>query len=309
MRILVAGEALIDFIPIPGETGAYTAAPGGSPLNVALGLARLGVATGFLGRLSRDAFGDRLRDHLAANDVDVGCVLAGDGPTTLAFVIVREDEEPAYAFYADGTADRMLLPDDLPPTLPEEIEALHVGSYALAVEPIGGALEVLGERERGRRILSLDPNVRPALAGDRATYVRRLEAWIERCDVIKLSRSDAAWCWPDRDATELATGWIEQGAGLVVVTGGAGPVVAFSPAARVEVAMNRVEVVDTVGAGDAFTAGLLCRLAETDRLDRGALARLDREGLRDLVGFASRVAALTCGRRGADPPRRDAVPD
>ncbi len=305
IEILVAGEALIDLVERPcGDRTAFIPAPGGSPMNVAIGLARLGVPSGFLGRLSCDPFGELLRTHLEANGVAMDYVLRGDGPSTLAFVVERDGREPEYAFYAESAADRQLGPADLPSELPETLRAIHVGSYSLAVEPIGSALASLFEREAGRRIVSLDPNVRPALVGDRDAYREKLERWIERSDVVKLSRSDADWVWPGSDAEDLAATWLERGPRLIVLTDGSNPVVGRTPTARVEIDALSVLVVDTVGAGDAFTAGLLCWLREAGDLAPERLDRLSEARLADALTFAARVAAITCTRRGADPPTR-----
>jgi len=304
IEILVAGEALIDFVERPcGEETAFFPSPGGSPMNVAIGLARLGVPTGFLTRLSTDAFGGMLCRHLVENGVATDYILRGDGPSTLAFVVEQEGREPEYAFYAETAIDRQIAPSDLPAALPDTVRAIHVGSYALAVEPIGGALSILVDREKDR-LISLDPNVRPALVGDREMYRRRLEGWIARSDVVKLSRFDADWTWPGADPEGLANKWIGAGCVLVVLTDGAGPVIGWTATARTEVAVPSAEVVDTVGAGDAFTAGLLCRIRDNGILERGAIGRLSEPDLCDALTFATGVAAAACARPGADPPAR-----
>jgi len=305
VEILVAGEALIDLVERScGGERAFFPTPGGSPMNVAVGLARLGVPTGFLARLSRDAFGELLYRHLEENDVAMEYVLRGGGASTLAFVLARDGEEPQYAFYAGDAADRDLVAADLPGELSETVRAIHVGSYALAVEPIGSALRALAEREGDRRTISLDPNVRLSLVGDRDRYRGMLEEWIDRSDIVKISRADAGSVWPGSDIAILAADWLERRPSVVVVTDGPRPIRGWTRDAQVTVDGRPVQIVDTVGAGDAFTAGLLCWLHDKECLDRSALDGLSESHLRGALTFAARVAGATCARRGADPPSR-----
>jgi len=304
IEILVGGEALVDFVQRgAGTDRVFAPTPGGSPLNVAVGLARLGRSVGFLGRLSRDPFGDVLRDHLESNGVSMDYIACGEGPSTLAFVVEHEGREPEYAFYAEAAADRQISPLDLPAALPPTVRAIHVGSYSLVVEPIAAALLALVDREAGC-LVSLDPNVRPSLVGDRETTRRRLDAWIARSDLVKLSRSDAAWVWPGMPPEELAAAWLADGRALVVLTDGERPAIGWTESTRVEIELPLVNVVDTVGAGDAFTAGLLAWLGERDGLDATWVRSLSATCLREALRFAAGVAALTCTRRGADPPMR-----
>jgi len=304
--VLVAGEALIDFVQTPlGDETGFVPFPGGSPLNVAVGLARLGVSTGFLGRLSNDLFGEVLLTRLRQNGVDLRYVEHGDGPTTLAFVVEKPDREPVYAFYANGAEDRQLDTESLPERFPSTLRAIHFGSYSLAIEPIGAALTSLMVREHGRRLLSLDPNVRPSIIEDLDLYGRKLQHWIGLCDVIKLSRADAEVVWPGSDPVELAHRWLEGGPRLVVITGGREPVIGITCSGAVEVAVPPVDVVDTVGAGDAFTSGLLAWLHQTAHLERESLDLLTSDELVAGLAFAARVAAVTCTRRGAAPLSRD----
>ena len=309
MDVLVAGEALIDFVQTPlGDESGFVPFPGGSPLNVAVGLSRLGVSTGFLGRLSNDLFGEMLLRHLQQNGVDLRYVDHGDGPTTLAFVVEKPGQEAIYAFYANGAEDRQLDTGSLPEQFSPTLQAIHFGSYSLAIEPIGTALTSLMEREHGHRLLSLDPNVRPSIIGDRDLYRRKLLKWIGLCDVVKLSRADAEFVWPGDDLVESAHRWFERGPRLVVVTSGRDPVIGITRRGTVEVAVPPVGVVDTVGAGDAFTSGLLAWLRQTAHLDQESLDLLTPDELAAGLAFAARVAAVTCTRRGATPPTRDEIP-
>jgi fructokinase len=308
MDVLVAGEALVDFVQIPcGEDKGFLPLPGGSPSNVAVGLARLGVPAGFLGRLSQDLFGRMLRSYLETNGVDLRYVQEGKEPSTLAFVVQDERGEPDYAFFGNGAADLAIRPSDLPAAFPASLRAIHVGSYSMASSPIGPTLTSLMEREKGRRLLSFDPNIRPSMIGTRAAYLKRLDHWVELSDLVKFSQADAAFVLPQGDPQDLVERWLKRGPKLVVLTAGADWIVGATPNATARIDVPRVRVVDTVGAGDAFMSGLLAWLRDTERLDRPRLAALGKEQLEEGLAFAAAVAAITCTRRGANPPFRSEV--
>ena len=303
--ILVCGEALIDFVPLAqGDEPAYVARAGGSSFNVAMGLGRLGIPVGFLGRVSRDPFGQLLRRRLLADGVDCRLVLDGDEPSTLAIVHLEAGAEPVYVFHGEGTADRLLRIEDLPADFPGEVAALHLGSISMAREPGASAFEALMRREHGRRVLSLDPNVRPSLVGERSAYVARLEGWVSLADVVKVSHADLNWLYPAAAPDEVAADWLRRGPGLVVVTKGHDGAISLAIGGRVEVPGPPVLVSDTVGAGDAFTSGLLAWLHEAGWLDRTRLREIPAEALRRGLAFANRAAAITCTRAGAQPPTR-----
>lgn len=303
--ILVCGEALIDMVPVPGSAEpTYVARPGGSLFNVAMGLGRLEIATGFLGRLSRDPFGGLLRRRLEADGVDCRFVLEGDEPSTLAIVFLEAGAEPVYSFHDQGTADRMLREEDLPETLPDEVVACHFGSISLVREPGASAYEAVMRREHGRRLVSLDPNVRPSLVADRAAYVTRLEGWVSLADVVKVSRADLEWLYPASAPEVVAARWLARGPALVVVTRGHDGVLGLTARGRVEIPGTPVVVSDTVGAGDSFTSGLLARLDRAGRLDIERIRELDLAELRECLAYANRAASITCTRAGAQPPTR-----
>ncbi|PWG65738.1 carbohydrate kinase family protein [Spiribacter halobius] len=305
--IICCGEALIDFVPMTGADGArgYRPCIGGSPLNVAIAAARLGVPTGFLTRLSSDFFGDQLADGLAGNGVDLGYVTRAEQPSTLAFVSLAPGEEPQFAFYSENAADRSLAPEDLPRALPAAVECLQLGSISLMQEPSATTLEGLMRRESGRRVLSLDPNVRPGVIRDRRDWARRLEGWITLVDVVKVSRADLEWLYPEEAPEAVARRWQASGPALVVMTRGGDGAVAFTGHRRLAMPGRSVEVADTVGAGDAFHAGLLASLRAQGLLRREPLAAAGEAELAAALDFAGRVAAITCSRHGADPPRRE----
>lgn len=303
IRGLVAGEGLIDFLPIKGFEGpAFLARPGGSPLNVAVGLSRLGVKTGFLGKLSRDPFGELLVSYLSENQVDLTFLARGNGPTALSFVHL-EGEEPRFSFYGHRTADTRLTREEVPESLPGSVTAIHLGSLAMVREPCATALDELLRREHPRRLISFDPNVRPGQIQDPDGYRRRFARWLPMIDLLKLSRADLSYIVPGEGEEEVARRWLSQGPKVIAVTLGHAGARAYTRSAVVEVEAQPVEVVDTVGAGDAFTAGFLAALYHLGRLGKGEIESLNEDTLKRALEFAARAAALTCTRVGADPPR------
>lgn len=301
--LIVAGEALIDMTPVAHNGGtAYVPHPGGSPYNVAMGAGRLGTPTAFLGCISQDAFGQRLRSHLAASGVSLEYVKESEHLTTLALVTPSESGE-FFSFYCENTADRLLYPEDLPAALPANA-ALHFGSYSLVLEPGASSLELLMRREARRRLISLDPNVRPFLIPNREAYLERLLAWLEQVDLVKVSQADLEWLYPGADLESIAQEWKQLGQALVVVTQGGRGALAVTGQAVLRVQAPQVDVVDTVGAGDAFMSGVLSWLWQHGAWSRAALESLTGEQVTDLLNFAAKVAAITCTRAGANPPWR-----
>ena len=303
--ILVCGEALVDlFVGAPeGAEMPARVVAGGSPFNVAIGLARLGVAAGFLGGVSNDRFGTLLADILASEGVDGRFVVRTDRLTTISAVATGKDGHPSYSFHGEGAADRSLTLDDLPAALPETIGALTFGSYTMAVEPVGSAYAALAEREKGRRVISVDPNLRPTAIGDMAGWHGAAERFYRAATLIKASEEDVQIAWDGHiTVAEAAAYWLDLGAQLVVVTAGERGATAFSAAGRVSVPGRPVAVRDTVGAGDTFHAALLARLARTGRLSPAAIAGLDLPALEELLTYAVAAASITVTRRGADLP-------
>jgi len=303
VTIVVAGEALVDLAPRGDQ---LLPLPGGSPYNVAVGLGRLDRATAYLGRLSGDGFGQRLRARLAEEGVDLALAEPTDDPTTLAVVHLDDQARASYSFYLEATAAAG-VPDPMP-VLPTGA-ALHVSFGAIGLaHPAGAALaELLLSAARAGHVTSLDPNVRPSAIADHDAYVAQLEEVVGHLALVKVSDEDLGLLYPEQDPMEIAADWAAQGPALVVVTCGPDGAVALSGQGRYEeVPGLPVEVVDTVGAGDAFTSGLLGWLDEHGRLrDRAALEGLAQgTELPAALRQAVTVAALTCTRPGADPPTR-----
>jgi len=303
--ILVCGEALIDlFVDSPANRAMPARAiAGGSPFNVAIGLARLGVRSAFLGGISRDRFGAFLADTLVGEGVDDRYLVRTDRLSTISVVATAQDGQPSYAFHGEGAADRSLQPGDLPAALPDDIRALTFGSYTMVVEPVGSTLAALAQREHGRRVISIDPNVRPTVVGDMQAWASAAERFYRTATIIKASDEDIRMAWGGRRSiADAAAYWLNCGASLVVVTEGMKGATAFSRAGHVSVPGRAVVVRDTVGAGDTFHAALLAQLARTDRLDPQAIATLAPSAIGDLLAYATAAAAITVSRSGADLP-------
>ena len=305
MEILVCGEALVNLVPPADGGGAAISVPGGSPFNVAVGLARLGVNTGFLGKISTDSHGAMLRTRLQENGVDVRFVVDTPRSTTTAAVSFRDGTEPEYVFTIEGSADRSLLTAEIPESLSSEVRAVHFGSYSLVLEPTASALNALMRVAASDRVVSLDPNVRPLLISSQEGYRKSFDRWCGLSDIVKLSVADAAFIAPSRSATDLAQDALERGASLVVVTRGAGGADAYTKRHKTEASGEPVDVVDTVGAGDAFTSGLLASLHEMGALQKGSIEMLDASTVEAALHFAVHASAYTCGRAGADPPDQE----
>jgi fructokinase len=302
--ILSCGEALFDLIPvrIEGED-LLRPVPGGGPFNAAIALARLGVPTGFLGRVSSGGQGTIIHDLLDAEGVDLRYLLRGDDPMTLALVSVLASGDNHYDLYLDGTASLQLGVADLPASL-DGVEALHIGTLALAVEPAATAFSQLIEREAGRRVISLDPNVRPGAIASMGAFRNRMERLVALATIVKVSDADLAHLYPGSGADEIAAAWARSGPALVVLTRGADGASAWSGVARGDAEGVPVDVVDTVGAGDTMAGALLAWFREHGQLDRASLSALNEPGISAALTFACRAAAITCSRAGADPPTR-----
>lgn len=302
---VVCGEALMDvYVRESTPTGLLLdARVGGSPFNVAVGLARLGRPVQFLAGLSTDVPGERLMQALREEGVGTALVARSAAATTLSVVSVGASGVPAYAFHGHGAADRQLTQQALP-ALPPEARVLQLGSYALVVEPVGGALRHLAARERGSRLIAYDPNVRLNVEPDLRRWLPVVQEMAGLAHVVKVSDEDLGLLYPGEAPAQVARRWLDGGAKLVVVTRGAAGSEAWSRAGHADARALPVEVADTVGAGDTFQAAMLAWLDEHGALAPAAIEALEANALRAMLGFAARAAAITCSRRGADMPRR-----
>jgi fructokinase len=306
---LVCGEALMDVFAA-GETPTgvtLDARCGGSPFNVAVGLARLAQPVSFFGAVSHGFLGQRLMQALVLEGVTTSAVVRTHAPTTLSVVGVDANGVPSYSFYGDGGADRRLVPEAMA-KLPADLQAIHLGSYACVVEPISLTLRALVEREYERLLIAYDPNIRLTVESDTARWRDMLQWMLPRTHLLKISDEDLALLLPGTAAQTFAADALAQGVKLVVLTRGGEGATAWSALGELNVPPANVTVADTVGAGDSFQAALLAWLAENDCLSIAALATMSTEQLQNALQFASRAAAITCSQRGAVMPRRSELP-
>jgi fructokinase len=301
VKIAVLAEALIDF----KATGPleFKGFPGGSPLNVGVACARLGQATGFVGQLSSDLFGETLLKHLKINGLNSEFVSRSSAPTTLGFVD-DSSGQPHYAFLRNGAADTLYQPSPTP-TLPNSLRFLYFGSISLLEDPTRTSIERLVQHHRARATVVFDPNVRPSLIADKQDYLERFRFWVSLAHIVKLSEEDAAWLYPQLALEDFSQLLLEWGASVVLFTRGSSGVELFlNSGKRLEVSAPQVKVIDTVGAGDTFSAGLMVFLLEGGFQDTFELAKLNLERWKAALEFACNAAALNCTRAGCDPPTR-----
>jgi Sugar kinases, ribokinase family len=300
--ILSCGEALIDMLPRESAQGeaAFAPYPGGAVFNTAIALGRLGARSGFLSGLSEDLFGQMLIRSLSDSGVDAGLAVRSDRPTTLAFVTLT-DGHASYAFYDENTAGRMLKIEDMP-AIPADVTAMFFGGISLPVEPCGAAYEALMLREAKTRVTMIDPNIRPGFIRDEAAYRARLDRMIAAADIVKVSDEDLRWLEGPGAIADLARGLLRKGPKLVFITEGATGAHGFSAECEIFVPARKVEVVDTVGAGDTFNAGVLAALDRAGALDKGRIARADEGLISDCLELGVRAAAVVVSRAGANPP-------
>jgi fructokinase len=306
--ILSCGDALFDVFANPSSPASsisLDARVGGSPLNVAVALSRLGQSTAFLAKVSTDPFGRRLLAYLESEKVDTDLIVRTGAPTTLAIVALDDKGVPTYSFYTSGTADRSLEAAELPARLPDAVRVVHIGSYTTALEPTASSLEALVTRERGRRFISYDPNIRASIVPDPEVWRRRVAALTAQAHLVKASVEDIQFLYPGASVDGVLADWLARGAGIAIATmGEVGAMAVTRQGIAARVSARTVKVVDTVGAGDTFQAALLTWLAEHGRLSPDDLASLSADDLNGLLTFAARAASITCARRGADIPRR-----
>lgn len=307
--ILCCGEALIDMIPTPTAAGRDGFVPhaGGAVFNTSIALGRLGVRTGMLTGLSNDMFGQQLAEALKASHVDTTHVITSERPTTLAFVRLQ-DGHATYSFFDENSAGRMLAIDDLP-EVSEEVSSLYFGGISLASLPGADTYAALLEREGASCAVMMDPNIRAQFIQDIDEYRARLDRMMALADIVKVSDEDLNWMvQPSLSLRQKVEIVLESGPSIVILTrGGEGATGFLADGTEVNVPAARVEIADTVGAGDTFNAGVLAKLYELGALQKSKLKSLSPAVLRQALEHGVRVAAVTVSRAGANPPWAEEV--
>lgn len=306
----VIGEALVDVVV--SDTATPRVHVGGSPLNVAVGLSRLERPVLFAGRLGRDAHGDMIASHLRENGVR--CLLEPDAAaTSVATARLDPTGAASYEFELDWTLPpAAALARDFDDAAGGPLHHMHAGSIATMLSPGDAEVMALLERISAVTTISYDPNVRPTIVPDRAFARARAEESVRLADVVHASDEDVAWLYPDRPLLESLQAWQRMGPAFVVMTRGAEDIVAVTAHGVVERPIVPVDVADTVGAGDSFTAALLAALDDRSLLgaaNRGRLHAMDPADVESVLIYASRASAITASRPGADPPTRAELAD
>lgn len=309
--IVSLGEALIDFVYTPDVEGgepSYRPKPGGSPMNTAVGVARLGVPAAFVCKLSTDFFGEMLVRHIKEKGVIDSCIIRSPRPSTLAFARI-ENKKAEYAFFTQGAADGSIVLPEIETALsrlPASPSCIQIGSISLILEPGASAIEALITGTSAERdfVVSFDPNIRASMVTDRESYLARLERLFAASDIVKISDEDLFWIYPDVTLEEGARKILEFGTTVCAVTEGKKGSWWFSQQVTVFDPPYDVVVVDTIGAGDTFHAGLLAYLYDHDLMDRSALAGMTGEQAAAALAYADKAAGLNCSRQGASPPSK-----
>lgn len=308
--ILCCGEALIDMLPSVDEQGqpAYVPKVGGAVFNTSIALARLGAEVGYFSGISTDLFGVQIRKGLLDSGVDCSLSIERDLPTTLAFVDL-DDGHASYHFYDENTAGRMLT-KDMCPDIPGSVSAMYFGGISLVVEPCCDFYIDLANEVCGDKVVMVDPNIRPSFIKDETEYRVKLDTLFAACDILKVSSEDLDWLIPGPLTLLEKAGELRlKGPEVVILTlGHEGATAIFGDDEIVDVPALKAQVVDTVGAGDTFNAGVLASLSKNNALTKSGITNITRNIMKDALKFGAQVAAITVSRAGANPPWAKELP-
>ena len=305
--ILCCGESLIDMIPeqnIEGNSG-FVPHAGGAIFNTAIGMGRLGCPVGLMSGISTDIFGQRLIAELTESNVDTSNVILSDRPTTLAFVQLT-DGQATYLFYDENSAGRMIEVEDMPNQL-EAVTAFLFGGISLHCDPGSDAYVRFAETHAEGSVIMVDPNIRPSFISNEILFRNRIERMLRLADIVKVSDEDLNWLFPGSGSLETKVSHLQKlGPTIVVLTRGSSGVQAWKPEGNpIFVDSLKVEVVDTVGAGDSFNSAFLTSLAKASLLNKAAIKLISEMDLVSALNFGIHAAAITVGRVGANPPWKD----
>jgi fructokinase len=313
--IICCGEVLIDMVPaFSGKVNGYLPLPGGSPYNTSIAIGRLGTPVMFLGKFSKDFFGEMLMKRLLDNNVKDDLVIRSEQNSTLAFVKLEKDKNPQYVFYTEGTADRSLSVEDLPKKIPADTHCICFGSIAMTMEPLASAIETLILRENTLQVqgkispvISYDPNIRPFMIKDKKAFIERMQKWIAASTITKISAEDFSYIFPGLEPEKALHKILAMGPRMAIVTLGSKGAMALlrrndGSLTKVLAPIIDLPVKDTIGAGDAFHGAFLSWLERNEKMSRSSLAALTETELYDALFFANKAASIICTRQGAEPP-------
>jgi len=311
---VICGEALIDIFvqdsqQSPAENFPLQACVGGSPFNVAIGLARLGQSSALLTGISDDMFGKRLSAVLTSEGVSQELIAKKTLPTTVAFVEKDKNGVPTYSFYGEGTADRSLVSEDVDIKI-DTPTAIHLGSYSIVAQPTADSLLELVKKYSGKCLISLDPNIRAIVEPDMKVWQQRVEELVQLSDIVKVSDEDLGLMYPDTQPEEIIEKWLATGLKLIILTKGGEGSALWSAQAQVNIQTPKVQVIDTVGAGDTYQAALLDSVGNlATQYGNDWPEQLTEEKLIEIGSYSASAAAITCSRQGADLPTKSEVLD
>ena len=298
MAVWVCGEALIDLMPVRPGSDQRQVIPGGGPANTAHALSRLDIPTEFIGGLSDDQYGQRMRSEFIAGRVGLTFTPEHQLPTCLAIVSIDVDGGATYEFKIDGTATFAFTAENLPDPKVIQPDAIYIGTLATIIEPGASILKDWIIQAQDYAPIIYDPNIRSSVISDRSRYQEVVKEWVALSNVVKASEDDLAWLYPETDPLEIARSWVSIGVQLVVITKGENGIVGVTENQEVSIPGVKVEVIDSVGAGDTVGAVLVEALVEF------GLEKLTRELLSHTLHRAALAAAITCSRAGANPPTK-----
>jgi len=297
-QVWVCGEVLIDLIPDGTERRAVV---GGGPANTAKALSKLGITTQFIDGMSTDKYGQMALNELQKDGVLLDFVKFSDKPTCLAIVSLNSKGSATYEFVIDDTATFDFSHSWLPDAADKKPSLLHIGTLVTAIEPAASVLFVWAKKVARVAPIVFDPNIRPAVMGDRQEYVKQVERWVSISNAVKVSDDDIYWLYPGQDLDKVTKRWLEMGPELIVVTFGDKGLAGYRENSKIGVDAKKVVVADTVGAGDTVGAILVEAIIE-DGLDK-----LTNERLSLMLDRAARAAAITVSRTGALPPGKNEI--